>query len=248
MAIDGTPGDTPGRAQREVPSADRAQRRGARGDRREQRVDAGQERDDRGAEGRSERRGLIDGLRRLCETGADEPRDLRPVLGGMGAEHRLVDACRLGLEDQHAGVAERPERLGERELDDHGARAGEPPDQGVEVVAGLGLGQREQLRAHRETRALEVSVVTGTPDMTAWTSAASATERAIGPPWSSDGASGMTPSSGTAPWAPLSPTTPQNADGPQDRAHGLRPDRDRHLPSGDRRRRPGRRAARRVLS
>ena len=49
--------------------------------------------------------------------------------------------------------------------------------------------------------------------MTACTSAASATERVIGPPWSSDGASGMTPSSGTVPCAPLSPTTPQNADG-----------------------------------
>ena len=51
------------------------------------------------------------------------------------------------------------------------------------------------------------------PRSTPSTSAASATERVIGPPWSSDGASGTTPSSGTAPCAPFSPTTPQNADG-----------------------------------
>ena len=41
----------------------------------------------------------------------------------------------------------------------------------------------------------------------------SATDRAIGPAWSSDRASGTTPSSGTAPNAPLSPTAPQYAAG-----------------------------------
>ena len=35
----------------------------------------------------------------------------------------------------------------------------------------------------------------------------------MGPAWSSDGASGRTPSSGTSPCSPLSPTIPQNADG-----------------------------------
>src|SRR5258705_5638957 len=58
-----------------------------------------------------------------------------------------------------------------------------------------------------------MAVSSGASARTDSRSAASATDRVIGPAWSSEAASGTTPSSGTRPKSPFSPTTPQYAAG-----------------------------------
>ena len=79
---------------------------------------------------------------------------------------------------------------------------------------------------------------TGAPPSTSSASRASSTERTRAPPWSSDGASGTTPSSGTSPWVGLCPTSPHQAAGSRIEQAVSVPSPSGTIPARDGRRRP----------
>ena len=174
---------------------------------------------------------------------------LRPVLGGVRAEHRLVDARRLGLEDhatrRRAGDRTTPACATSTTSAPASARR---PTRASRRSRDAGSAQREQLGAHRETRRpdrvrVHRAAGTGPPAR----APRRRRERVIGPPWSSDGASGIDAVERHDPCVPLSPTTPQNADGRRIEPTVCVPIATGTMARRDGRGGAGRRAARRVV-